>query len=95
MYRLCVKIFSMAKVIVIFIIIGTLLGAYYYYNEYRTPVLYEGTGRSARCIRHTNEFGENYYSDSYLDRIKNVFRNCPKAEGAPKGEILPESQINR
>ena len=85
----------MAKVVVIFIIIGTLLGAYYYYNEYRMPVLYEGNGRSARCIRHTNEFGEDYYSDSYLDRIKNVFRSCPKVVDPRKGELFPEVQVNR
>ncbi len=82
----------MAKFVVILVIIATLLGAYYYLNENRTPTLYEGDTRPTRCIRHTDEFGVEYYSDSYLDRLKNVFRRCPKAEGAPKGEILPETQ---
>ena len=86
----------MAKVVVIFLIVVTLLGAYYYLNENRTATLYEGDARSTRCRRHTQEFGEEYYADSYLDRIKNVFRSCPKAEGAPvEGDILPETQINR
>ena len=70
----------MEKILTIFVIIATLIGAYLYYNEYRTPVQFEDDPRSERCIKHTREFGEDYYSDSYLDRFKNVFRRCPKIE---------------
>lgn len=85
---------GMAKILTIFVIILTVVGAYVYYNEYRTPVEYTDVNRPARCIKHTNEFGEDYYSDSYLDRIKNVFRSCPTADGTDaKKEVLPESLI--
>lgn len=75
----------MAKFVTILLIIAVLIGAYFYYNEYRTPVQFEGDARPTRCIRHTNEYGEEYYTDSYLDRIKNVFRNCPKADDLVPG----------
>lgn len=69
----------MGKVLGVFVIIATLIGAYLYYNEYRMATQFEGEGgRTERCIKHTQEFEDGNYSDSYLDRIKNVFRRCPQ-----------------
>jgi len=85
----------MLKILGIVIVVAVLIGFYLYYNEYRTAVQFEGGyGRTERCIKHTREFGEDYYSDSYLDRLKNVFRKCPTADGtSAKKEVIPETLI--
>ncbi len=74
----------MGKMLAILIIVVTLLGVYVYYQKYRIPVQYEGDARTTRCVKHSKDYEGGDYSNSYLDRLKNVFRDCPDA--------LPNSQ---